>query len=85
MKSRDWFVLGLRLFGVWLLMECLGESVLGAEVHFNMITLRTSTEQAYWFHAGVNLFAGLGLLIYAPSIAWFFHRETEGNDETKSR
>ncbi|HZK82292.1 MAG TPA: hypothetical protein VFC46_14520 [Humisphaera sp.] len=73
MKSSDWFIVGVRLFGVWLLTECLSEVISGAEVHFKMMTLRVTTEQAYWFHAGVDLFAGLALLIQAPFFAGFFH------------
>jgi hypothetical protein len=73
MKPRDWFIVGVRLLGVWLMMECLGEIIAGAEIHFNMMTLRATTERAYWFHGGMDLLAGLTLLIYAPSWAGFFH------------
>jgi hypothetical protein len=71
MKPRDWFLVGLRLFGVWELLQCLTETVNGVEVHYGMFTARTTMESAYWFHAGVNLIVGLALLICAPVITNF--------------
>lgn len=74
MKSREWFIVGLRLLGVWLLISCLTEMVAGTQAHFGMVTLRTTSELAYWFHAGVDLVAGVMLLISAPNfcdaLAW---------------
>jgi hypothetical protein len=72
MTSKEWFVLGLRLFGVWELLASLSEAISGAEAHLHMVTFRSTTEQAYWFHAGVELAAGLALLIYARFVAGLF-------------
>jgi rubrerythrin len=66
MKSSDWFVVGVRLVAIWLLLDCLNESALGAERHFGMATSQLTSESAYWFHAGVDLIVGLGMLLWAP-------------------
>ena len=68
MKSRDWFMVGLRLFGVWLLLDGLGEAIAGVEAHLRMTPARITPEAAYWFHMTVDLIAGLALLVCAPAL-----------------
>jgi hypothetical protein len=72
MKAKDWFVVGVRLFGVWMVLQAIAEAAEGAEAHFQFVTLRTTSEAAFWFHGGINLMVGLALLIYAASIGNFF-------------
>lgn len=69
MKPRDWFVVGLRLFGVWLLLTALSELIAALQLYYGMITLRTTLASAYWFHAAVCLIAGLALLVCAPLLS----------------
>lgn len=54
---------------MWLLVSCLSEVVAALEAQYGMITLRTTAPSAYWFHGGIDLVAGLGLLICAPFLS----------------
>ncbi len=71
MKSKDWFIVGLRLFGVWLLLASLSEATSAVLVRLDLV-LRGATEMSFWTHAAVNMVAGLLLLIYAPLAAGLF-------------
>lgn len=63
MKAKDWFIVGLRLLGMWLLlMVCLTECIYAAGSHYKMAQ---GDEGMYWFHAAVSLVLGLATLIYA--------------------
>ena len=66
MKPKDWFIVGVRLIGVWVLLEFLGEVIAACQVNFGMTTSHTYTQNALWFHAAVLLVAGIALIICAP-------------------
>ena len=59
---------GVRLLGIWLLIECLQELVGAAQIHFGFLRPYQSTLPAYFLHAGVELAAGLYLLLGARSL-----------------
>ena len=71
MKPRDWFVVGLRLLGVWMFLSSIGEAVSAFQLYAGMFELRTTHIEAYWFHAGVDFVVALALLIFAPAISAF--------------
>jgi len=69
MKPKDWFAVGLRLFGVWMILMSLFEVITALQVYYGMVTVRTTLPSAYWFHAAVCLVTGLGMLVCAPFLS----------------
>lgn len=69
MTPRDWFVVGTRLLGIWMLLEFVGEAVFFAEGQWGLVTLRTSLPSAYVLHGGVDLILGLAMVLCAPIFA----------------
>jgi hypothetical protein len=72
MRSSDWFMVGVRLIGVWEILAGIGELVYYVEVQQNMSRTTNNFASAYLFHAVIYLILGLGLLITAPGIARLF-------------
>ena len=63
MKSSDWFIIGVRLLGVWLLIQCLQELIAFTELKTGMVTRQLTTSSAYTFHAMID-FCAAGLLLF---------------------
>jgi hypothetical protein len=70
MRPKDWFTVGLRLLGVWMLLESLGEMVSGLELQFRLIEQLRSSPLAYFFHAAIDVFAAVALLRCTVSLFW---------------
>jgi len=75
MKPRDWFLVGVKLFGVWLLISCVDELRYVAEIYIGTFSPSRTPVASYWIHAGLNLLVGLYLLNGAPLLTtWAFGR-----------
>jgi hypothetical protein len=72
MKAKDLFVVGLRLIGVWMLLECSGEAVFYFDKIKGYYTSNLYNENAYLVHAIVDLLIGLVSITCAREIANFF-------------
>ena len=70
MRAKDWFTVGLRLLGVWMLTESAGLLAGGAEIQFGLTGQRSSESIAYLVHAAVDLAAGVALLRTKVSLFW---------------
>ena len=77
MTREDWFDVGVRLLGIWLLIECLGELVAAAQIHFGFLRPYQSTIPAYFLHAAVELAAGLYLLLGARSLVALVYKNNQ--------
>jgi len=71
MKPRDWLGVGIRLFGVWLLLTCLDEVRIIVDILVHVLTPDRTPLSAYVIHAIVNSIAGLYLLVGAPFLCDF--------------
>lgn len=72
MKAREWFIVGTRLLGVWMTIECVREMVALAEVRSGMMPVRSTSPSAYLFHGVVDLLVGCLLLWGAAPLSRFF-------------
>ena len=70
MRPKDWFTVGLRLLGVWMLLESLGELVPGIELQFRLVEPLRYTPLAYLLHAAIDFFAAVALLRCKVSLFW---------------
>lgn len=68
MKQKDWFVLGLKLFGVWLLIGAVDEIRMAIELHLRLMDPGRTPITIYWVHAGANLLISMYLLAGAPLV-----------------
>jgi hypothetical protein len=71
MKPRDWFGVGIRLFGIWLLLTCLDEVRIIVDILVHVLNPDRTPLSAYVIHAIVNGIAGLYLLGGAPFVCDF--------------
>lgn len=76
MKQRDWFAVGVRLLGVWMLLECLQELRVVAEIYLRLYDTRIGVN-TYWFHAGFDLVIAMYLLSGAPFISALAYKRNE--------
>jgi hypothetical protein len=89
MNPRDWFTLGLRLFGIYQLIDTI-------EYFFTSLSISagvygTSHGSASWYMlvTFVHFFLSVWLLKFAPQTARFFYPDTsvrkDSSDENSSR
>ena len=76
MKQRDWFAVGVRLLGVWMLLECLQQLAMVAEIYLHIFETRVGVN-VYWFHAGFDLVLAMYLLAGAPFISALVYKRTD--------
>jgi len=76
MKQRDWFAVGVRLLGVWMLLECLQQLAMVAEIYLHIFETRVGVN-VYWFHAGFDLVLAMYLLAGAPFISALAYKRTD--------
>ena len=84
MKQREWFVLGVRLLGVWVVIAGIGELVALAEVRFGLVSPLHTELGAYLLHAAVDFAVG-AYLLSGGSILATFAFGAEGSDEPEER
>ena len=70
MRARDWFTVGFRLFGVWMLLESVPWIVGCAEVQFGFSHQGLGASMDYILHAAVDLAVGVALLRCKISLFW---------------
>ena len=84
MQQKEWFTLGVRLLGVWILFLGIEEVIAMVEARFGMISATHTTLAAYGFHAAANFAAGLYLLSGARILVDFaFGNRTAGEDGSR--
>ena len=73
----------MKLLGVWLLIGCLGELISAVQTWSHMMVPFHTTYGAYLLHAGVDLIAGLYLLMDGQLIlglaGWQSAEQTDEN------
>ena len=62
MKPKDWFGVGVRLLGVWMLLNAVTELSGVVESEFGYTKYTTITPGAYAIHAAIDFAVGLFLL-----------------------
>jgi hypothetical protein len=70
MRSRDWFTVGFRLLGVWMLVAAVGELVYCADLQFKLSDPSRTSPSAYLLHAAVDFAVGVALLRLRISLFW---------------
>jgi len=66
MKTKDWLAVGIRLFGVWMLIQGLEELTTFVQIWSAWVTVVRTSYQAYLFHGAVDLAVGIYLVMGAP-------------------
>ena len=78
MTRRDWFAVGVRLLGVWVLIAAVDEIRIALAVHFDLLTSSYRGIGAYVLHAVVNVLVGIYLLAGAPQLMSIAFRRNRG-------
>jgi hypothetical protein len=71
MKQQEWFVVGIRLIGVWLLFLGIEELVTLVEARFGLISPLHTGLGAYFFHAAVDFAVGAYFLAGGGALVSF--------------
>lgn len=71
MKPRDWFGVGVRLFGVWMLLSCVEDLRTIADILIHFFTPSRTPLGAYAIHALVDAVVGVYLVSGAPFLTAF--------------
>jgi hypothetical protein len=79
MQPRDWFGVGVRLFGVWLLLSCVDELRTVSEILLHWFNPLHTPISSYLLHAVVDAAIGIYLLTGARflMVCAFPRRDTE--------
>jgi hypothetical protein len=71
MNERDWFFVGVRLFGVWVLLDAVTEARYLIEIAFSLAQPVRTPVGVYVLHLAIDLLVGFYLLAGAPGIGRF--------------
>src|SRR5690242_19934313 len=78
MKPRDWFVVGVKLFGIWLLINCIEDMRYVVEIYAGFFNPPRTPLASYWIHGAADLVVGLYLLSGAPLLTtWAYGKALE--------
>ena len=81
MTPRDWFILGLRLFGVWELLYGLSDAVTTSLIVLHLFRPSATGGADYYMSLTfMHLIAAFYLLKFAPQTASFFYPPAEPPD-----
>lgn len=80
MTPRNWFILGLRLFGVWELLYGLADAVTTFSIVLHMFRSGVAGADYYMSMTFMHFIAAFYLLKFAPQTAAFFYPSTEPPD-----
>jgi hypothetical protein len=72
MKPQQLFLVGIRLLGIWLFTEGVGELVYYVDRIEGFTQTTSYSENAYLFHAAVSFLVGAILLLGARNFAGLF-------------
>lgn len=78
MTPRDWFVVGVRLLGVWQLLQCALWVSAAIALHLQLSELEGSSVRGLLFQAGIEGGIGILLLTVAAPLLWRERVEPEG-------
>jgi len=84
MKPKDWFTVGVRLIGVWWLVEAAQESIYLASAELGYLKSSIYTPGNYAVHAVGNLLVGLFLISGAQVLVAFagdWNSENDSSDD----
>jgi hypothetical protein len=70
MRARDWFTVGFRLFGVWMILEGVGYLVSGLELQFRLVDPARSSPGAYFLRAAIDAVVAVVLLRSKIRFIW---------------
>lgn len=73
MASKELFVTGVRLLGVWQLLQVIDYAVAAFDLTVGFYVERNLSVQSYYTHGSTHLVVGLYLLGGAPHIVRFFY------------
>ena len=71
MDKRDWFFVGVRLFGVWVLLDAVTEARYLIEIAFSLAQPVRTPVGVYILHLAMDVIVGFYLLAGAPGIGGF--------------
>ncbi len=80
MKPLDWFILGLRLFGVWELLYGLADAVTTFSIVLHLFRSGSAGADYYMCMTFMHFIAAFYLLKFAPQTAAFFYPPTKPSD-----
>src|SRR6476620_10337007 len=69
MKPRDFFVVGMKVLGVWRLIKKKEDLRYVAEIYAGVLSRTVFPVASYWIHAGLDLVMGVYFLSGAPLLA----------------
>ncbi len=77
MTPRDWFILGLRLFGVWEFLYGLSDALTTFSIVLHFLRPTTAGPDYYMSLTFMHFIAAFYLLKFAPQTAAFFYSPAE--------
>jgi hypothetical protein len=79
MKAKELFLVGVRLIGLWTIIDGFQELSFYIEYHLGYLRNYVTNEYGYFIHIGVDLAVGIGLIICSRELtnmlSWFDPRQ----------
>jgi len=85
MTPRVWFILGLRLFGVWQLIYAVTDAFTTFTIIQRFYQPGTGGAGFYMSLTFMHFFLALWLLKFAPQTARFFYPETKSSEDPSGK
>jgi hypothetical protein len=86
MKSKELFTLACRVLGIWQLIEAAEYALTALNIGAGLAAAPASyTFTSYVVQTTGSFFLGLGLLLGAPIIAYFFYPDSSTDETTKEK
>jgi hypothetical protein len=81
MRVRDWFEVGARLIGLWMILDCVSEVRVLVTIRLGFYTPPITPIPVYVLHAFTSLAVGCYLMIWGNQLTQFiFGQEERGFD-----
>lgn len=75
MTPRDWFTVGVRLVGVWMLVQCALWVAAAIALHLQVSESQGTSVRGFLFQAGVE--GGIGILLLTVAAPWLWRERIE--------
>ena len=71
MRPKDWFTVGVRLFGVWMILDAIHELLTLVEIKFELLGPTRTAPNAYLLHTAVDVAVAIFLFTpFASDLLW---------------
>jgi hypothetical protein len=72
MKAKELFLVGVRLIGLWMIVDCISDCAFYLEQHLGYLHSSVTSEYGDLLHGAVDLAVGIGMLFCSRELANMF-------------